>query len=127
MGDLPGANHTSEMLGTCGDTMKIYLTIDQDTITDIKYQVLGCPGAVSAAMATVDLVKGRSIQYARSVNDGDVFKLLEDIPAKKHHCIQLAVKTLNKALDEFQTGSLGAIDELQCQSDCPAKAACCKK
>jgi nitrogen fixation NifU-like protein len=130
MGDLPGANHTSEMLGTCGDTMKIYLQIDAGKITDVKYQVLGCPGAVSAAMAVVDLVKGGSINNARSINDGDVFKLLGDIPVKKHHCIQLAVKTLNKALDEFQTGDVGeisGIDELVCQSNCPDQDNCCKK
>ena len=126
MGDLPEANHTSEMLGTCGDTMKIYLKIDHDMITDIRYQVLGCPGAVSAAMATVDLVKGHTIHYARSINDGDVFKLLEDIPAKKHHCIQLAVKTLNKALDEFQTGNTAIVNELKCQSICPGHDNCCK-
>lgn len=127
MGDLPGADHTSEMLGTCGDTMKIYLKIDQGTITDVRYQVLGCPGAVSAAMATVDLIKGNSIHYARSVNDGDIFKLLGDIPVKKHHCIQLAVKTLYKALDEFQTGDRGGIDELECQSICPGQDNCCKR
>lgn len=127
MGDLPGADHTSEMLGTCGDTMKIYLQIDGDKITDVRYQVLGCPGAVSAAMAIVDLVKGNSIQHARSINDGNVFKLLGDIPVKKHHCIQLAVKTLNKALDEFQTGEFGGIDQLQCQAICPGQDDCCKK
>ena len=52
-------------------------------------------------MATVDLIKGKTIEDARTLNDGDVFRLLEDIPAKKHHCIQLAVKTLQKALDEY--------------------------
>ena len=127
MGDLPAADHTSEMLGTCGDTMKIYLQIDAGKITDIRYQVLGCPGAVSAAMAVVDLVKGNSIHHARSINDGDVFKLLGDIPVKKHHCIQLAVKTLNKALDEFQTGNFDGSDELKCQSTCPSQDNCCKK
>ena len=126
MGDLPDANQTSEMLGTCGDTMKVYLKIDQDIITDVRYQVLGCPGAVSAAMAVVDVVRGKSIHYARSINDGDIFKLLEEIPAKKHHCIQLAVKTLIKALDEYQIGSNG-ITELDCQSICSAQENCCKK
>ncbi len=38
---------------------------------------------------------------ARTVTDGDVFRILENIPEQKHHCIQLAVKTLQKALDEY--------------------------
>jgi len=51
MGSLPDADQVSEMLGSCGDTMKIFLKIDDNTITDVRYQVLGCPGAISASMA----------------------------------------------------------------------------
>ncbi|MBU0987700.1 MAG: iron-sulfur cluster assembly scaffold protein, partial [Proteobacteria bacterium] len=60
-GTLPDASHVSEMTGTCGDTMKIFLKVDQGVVTDAKYQVLGCPGAVTAAMAAVDLIKGKSL------------------------------------------------------------------
>jgi len=105
LGTLPDADHVSEMTGTCGDTMKLFLKVDQDIIIDARYQVLGCPGAVTAAMAAVELIKGKSFEHARSINDSDIFKLLEEIPAQKHHCIQLAVKTLNKALDEYKSKS----------------------
>jgi nitrogen fixation NifU-like protein len=125
MGSLPDADQVSEMLGSCGDTMKIYLKIDDNIITDIRYQVLGCPGAISASMAAVDLVKGKSIEKARNLNDGDVFKQLVDIPAKKHHCIQLAVKTLHKALDEYKNGH-SHLKELECHSICPDPKECCK-
>jgi nitrogen fixation NifU-like protein len=101
MGTIPDANQVSEMTGTCGDTMSICLKVEDGVIQDLKYQVLGCPGAVASAMAAVDLIKGKTIEEARGLNDGDIFRLLEEIPAKKHHCIQLAVKTLKKALDEY--------------------------
>ena len=54
---------------------------------------------ISAAMAVVDLIKGKDLDHARSVDDSTVFNVLKEIPVKKHHCIQLAVKTLHKALD----------------------------
>lgn len=126
LGSLPDANHVSEMTGTCGDTMKIYLKVDQGVIVDAKYQVLGCPGAVTAAMAAVDLIKGKPLEYARSINDGDIFKLLEEIPAKKHHCIQLAVKTLQKALDEYQSGR-GGMGRMEGTCTGCAPQDCCKK
>lgn len=85
--------------------MSICIKVEDGVIHDAKYQVLGCPGAVASAMAAVDLVKGKTLDEARSLNDGDIFRLLENIPAKKHHCIQLAVKTLQKALDEYTRGS----------------------
>lgn len=101
MGSIPDADQTSEFIGSCGDTMKIYLKIEEDKILDAKYEVMGCAGAISAAMAAVDLIKGNTIEFARNLNDGDIFKTLETIPEKKHHCIQLAVKTLHKAIDEY--------------------------
>jgi nitrogen fixation NifU-like protein len=44
MGCLDDANQISELTGHCGDTMKIYLKIDENRIQDAKIQVLGCPG-----------------------------------------------------------------------------------
>jgi nitrogen fixation NifU-like protein len=99
MGQIPDADITSEMTGTCGDTMGIYIKMDNGVVSDAKYQVMGCAGAISAAMAVVDLIKGKDLDYARTIDDGTVFKVLQEIPVKKHHCIQLAVKTLHKALD----------------------------
>ncbi|MDM8544583.1 iron-sulfur cluster assembly scaffold protein [Desulfococcaceae bacterium HSG9] len=106
MGDLPQADQETEMTGTCGDTMKVCLKINQNIIKDIRYQVLGCPGAVASAMAAAELVKGKRLEDARAVNDNDIFNLLEEIPDKKHHCIQLAVKTLHKTLDEYQKANM---------------------
>ncbi len=102
MGELPQADQVSEMTGSCGDTMKVCLKVEKDVITDIRYQVLGCPGAVASAMAAAELVKGKGLEEARAVNDNDIFNMLEEIPDKKHHCIQLAVKTLHKTLDEYR-------------------------
>jgi len=59
------------------------------------------PGAVAEAMAAADLGRGKNIEEAIMLNGGDVFRLLQEIPATKHHCIQLAVETLQKALIEF--------------------------
>jgi nitrogen fixation NifU-like protein len=101
IGDINNADWSSEMTGTCGDTMKVFLKMNQDKIEDVRYQVMGCAGAVAAAMASVDLVRGKSLAQARRLGDNDVFNLLEEIPEKKHHCIQLAVKALHKTIDEY--------------------------
>lgn len=101
MGSIADAELKTEMTGTCGDTMGVFVKMNNGTIADAKYRVLGCAGAVSAAMAVVDLIKGHSLDFARALDDGDIFKVLEEIPVQKHHCIQLAVKTLHKAIDEY--------------------------
>lgn len=103
MGRIADADQVSDYVGSCGDTMTIFLKIKDNVIEDAKYEVLGCAGAISAAMAAVDIIKGKSLDFAKEVNDGDIFKILEEIPEKKHHCIQLAVKTLHKAIDEYKS------------------------
>ena len=107
LGVLQDADQVSEMQGTCGDTMKIFLRINEGIIKEATYIVLGCPGAVASAMAVAELIKDQTIAYARNIGDNDVFRELEEIPAKKHHCIQLSVKTLHKALEDWENGRHG--------------------
>jgi len=101
MGTLSDANQVSELTGACGDTMRVYLKVDQGRIMDAKMQVLGCPGAVASAMAAMELIKGKTIEQAKRLTDRDIFRVLEQLPDQKQHCIRLAVKTVQKALDEY--------------------------
>jgi nitrogen fixation NifU-like protein len=101
MGSLSDANQISELTGQCGDTMKVYLKMNDDIIEDAKIQVLGCPGAISAAMVAMEMIKGMTIEQARKITDRDIFRRLVEIPDQKQHCIRLAVKTMNKAFDEI--------------------------
>ena len=108
MGSLSDADQISELTGHCGDTMKIYLKVEDGRVFDARYQVLGCPGAIASAMAAVDLVRGKTLEDARTLKDADIFKELEDLPDQKQHCIRLAVKTLRKAIDEYSGNNGGS-------------------
>ena len=104
MGHIENADQVSEKIGSCGDIMKVYLKVDEnEIIDDVRYEITGCAGAISAAMAAVELVKGKTLDEALKMNDGDVFKVLENIPEKKHHCIQLAVKTMHQGIEELKS------------------------
>ncbi len=105
MGHIENADQVSEKVGSCGDIMKVYLKVDESKIIeDVRYEITGCAGAISAAMAAVELVKGKTLDNALKINDGDIFKVLENIPEKKHHCIQLAVKTMHLGIEELLSG-----------------------
>lgn len=107
MGHIENADQVSEKTGSCGDIMKVYLKFDKNNlINDVRYEITGCAGAVSAAMAAVDLVKNKTIDQALQINDGDVFKVLGNIPEKKHHCIQLAVKTMHLGIQDYKNRNI---------------------
>lgn len=101
MGSLPDADQVAELTGPCGDTMKIYLKIHDKKIEDAKIQVLGCPGAVASAMAAMDWIRGKTLNEVQGLKDREIFRMLEDIPDQKQHCIRLTNKTIQKALEEY--------------------------
>ena len=109
MGSLSDADQVSELTGPCGDTMKVYLKLEEGKIQDAKIQVLGCPGAVASAMVAMDLAKGRTVEEALEIKDRDIVRILEELPEQKVHCVRLAVKALEKALNEYAGGN-GAKD-----------------
>ncbi len=108
MGELDDATQISELTGHCGDTMKISLKIDGEIIQDAKIQVLGCPGAIASAMAAMDMIKGKSLDYALKMTDRDIFREIEDIPDQKQHCIRLTKKTIEKAVNDYKSGNGGS-------------------
>jgi nitrogen fixation NifU-like protein len=105
MGFLPDADQITELTGVCGDTMKVYMKVEEGRIKDAKIQVLGCPGAVASAMVAMDLIRGKTLDEAKQLKDGDIFRVLEQIPDQKQHCIRLTNKTLQKAIEEYESGN----------------------
>jgi len=101
IGELEEADQVTDLTGPCGDNMKIYLKFDGDRIDDAKIQVLGCPGAIASGCAVATLAKGKTLEEARSIDLETLYKELEKLPDKKIHCARLAVKTLHKALEQY--------------------------
>ncbi|HID29291.1 MAG TPA: iron-sulfur cluster assembly scaffold protein [Desulfobacterales bacterium] len=105
MGSLPDADQVSELTGPCGDTMKVFLKVKEGRIKDARVQVLGCPGAVASAMVVMDLIKGKTLGEAQTIKDRDIYRVLQEMPEKKLHCIRLSVKAMQKALEEYGSGN----------------------
>ena len=105
-GVLDDADQITDLTGPCGDTMKISLKMDGDRINDAKIQVMGCPGAVASGCALVGLAKGKTLQEAGDIDLDALYEELEKMPKQKVHCARLAIKTLQKTLDEYRARSL---------------------
>jgi nitrogen fixation NifU-like protein len=89
--------------GPCGDTMKLYLKINDDSfVEDAKFQYLGCPGAASSGSAITRIVKGKSLEEAKMITEHDILQELGGLPESKLHCPKLAVTTLQKAIAKYE-------------------------
>jgi nitrogen fixation NifU-like protein len=100
-GVIEDADQVTDLTGPCGDTMKISLKIDAGKIDDAKIQVLGCPGAVASGCALVSLAKGKTLEEAAAIDLDALYQELEKMPDQKVHCARLAIRTLQKTLEEY--------------------------
>ena len=89
---------------TCGDIMKISINVDeQDVITDIRFQTLGCGAAIATSSIVTEMAKGMTIQDAAEITKKQVADELGGLPPAKMHCSVLATDGLKVAVDDYLT------------------------
>ena len=85
----------------CGDIMKIYLKIDNDVISDVKFETFGCGSAIaSSSMATV-LITGKPLSQALALTNQAVAEALDGLPEQKLHCSVLAEQAVRAAVRDY--------------------------
>lgn len=95
----------------CGDIMKIYLKIDNDIITDVKFETFGCASAIASSSMATELIKGKPVSEAAELTNKAVAEALDGLPAHKLHCSVLAEEAIQKALRDYYDKNGIAYDE----------------
>ena len=85
----------------CGDIMKIYLRIENDIITDAKFETFGCGSAIASSSMATELIKGKPVSEALTLTNQAVAQALDGLPAHKLHCSVLAEEAIKKALQDY--------------------------
>ena len=86
----------------CGDIMKMYLKIDNDIISDVKFETFGCASAIASSSMATELIKGKPVEDARKLTNQAVAEALDGLPDYKMHCSVLAQEAIEAALDDYK-------------------------
>jgi nitrogen fixation NifU-like protein len=89
--------------GDCGDTVEMSLKLEGRTINRVAFQVQGCMNTVASANAVAELIEGQSIDTAWELTPEKVIDFLETLPKGHHHCAELAVGALYRALADARS------------------------
>jgi nitrogen fixation NifU-like protein len=91
----------------CGDIMKIFLKVKDNTIIDIKFKTYGCMAAIASSDAMCELAKGKTIEQAEKITYKDILeKMGGDVPQVKVHCSVLGTEALENALNDYKKNKL---------------------
>lgn len=89
----------------CGDIMRMYLKIENNVITDVKFKTFGCGAAIASSSVTTELIKGKTVEEALKLKNKDVIESLGGLPPVKIHCSVLAEEAIKKAIEDYQENS----------------------
>jgi nitrogen fixation protein NifU and related proteins len=101
IGSLDRADGQATGVGSCGDSLQVFLRIGDETITQIRYHYEGCQYTLACASAMSKLAQGRTLPQALELEPSDVVAELGSLPADHLHCARLAVNTLGEAIDDY--------------------------
>ena len=107
----------------CGDIMKIYLKIENDTIVNVTFETFGCGSAIASSSMATEMIKGKPLAEALQLTNKAVAEALEGLPAHKMHCSVLAEEAIKSAVKDYYDRNGIAYDKSQFP-DCDHCAHC---
>ena len=104
----------------CGDIMKIFLKIDDDVITDVKFSTFGCGSAIASSSMATEMIKGKPLSQALELTNKAGVEALDGLPAHKLHCSVLAEEAVKAAVKDYYDKNGIEYDPVQFESmhDC---------
>ena len=89
-------------IGTCGDTVELFLKVVDSRIQGVSFVVDGCVNTAACCNTVAQLVEGRRVPDAWKLTPESVEEYLETLPLDHRHCAELSVGALYLALSDYQ-------------------------
>ena len=88
--------------GDCGDTVEMYLCVQNNRLQSVSFQTNGCLSTNACANTVAELAQGKKLEEAWQITPEDVVYYLETLPQENTHCAELAVGAFYLALRNYQ-------------------------
>jgi nitrogen fixation NifU-like protein len=103
MGEMESPDGVGEAQNpVCGDTMRLFIKVETDRITDAKFLTFGCGAAIASSSMTTEMIKGKTIEEVLRISDWMIAEALGGLPPTKVHCSVLAEKAILAAVSDYQ-------------------------
>lgn len=101
-GEIENADGIGEVGNAkCGDIMRMYVKVENDIITDVKFRTFGCGSAIAASSISTEMLIGKTIDEALEITNKDVVDELGGLPVVKVHCSVLAEQAFKVAIYDY--------------------------
>lgn len=103
VGEIENADGIGEVGSpACGDIMKMYLSVEDGVIKDVKFKTFGCGAAVATSSMATEMIKGKTLEEAETLTNSSVIEALGGLPSEKIHCSVLAEQAIKAAIKDYR-------------------------
>ena len=102
MGRMEKPDACAIVRGWCGDTMEMYLRMQDGTVAKATFVTDGCGPTVACGSKLTTMASGLPLHKAQEILPDDLLEALGGLPKESLHCAHLAVSTLHEALAGYE-------------------------
>ncbi|WP_147819460.1 iron-sulfur cluster assembly scaffold protein [Salidesulfovibrio onnuriiensis] len=96
-----GANGHGVSTGSCGDTIEIFLKIENDTVQDSGFLTDGCASSIISGSMAAELALNKGCEDLTSITGEKVLEALGGNLGNDAHCAWLAANALHDAVGDY--------------------------
>lgn len=101
LGDISLPDGYAHVTGDCGDSMEVFLAIEDRRIRQARFDTLGCGFTLACGSMAMEMAEGRTLSDAMRIDASKIALALGGLPATHEHCAELATETLKKAIQDY--------------------------
>jgi nitrogen fixation NifU-like protein len=98
-GPMENPTGRGRVTGSCGDTMEIFLRLENGIVSDASYTTDGCGCSAVCALVACELAIKKEPEMLTEITGEAILGVLGGLPEDDVHCAFLAAETLEAALD----------------------------
>ena len=98
---MTSADSFARVTGECGDSIEIYLKIENNRVKAASYFTDGCGSSSICGSFAAELAIGKDLEAVTDINGEAVVNAIGRLPDDDRHCADLAAAALQEALSQY--------------------------
>ncbi len=101
LGEIAFPDGYAHVRGDCGDTMEVFLAVQDRRIRKARFDTFGCGFTLACGSMAMEMAEGKTLADAMRIDAKKIAQALGGLPATHEHCAELATETLKKAIQDY--------------------------
>ena len=101
MGRLTEFDGHAGVTGTCGDSMDMWIRVEDGFVVEVGFHTDGCGSSVACGSMAAELARSRHLAAVPLFRPRDLLDAFGEFPEESAHCADLAIDALRAACDDY--------------------------